>query len=415
MNSGSRKVLVPRAVMSWVAALVMTAPALAAQPVRPQVGHPLLAARELVLTQRYRDALDRLDQLTPLPDLNGNEVQLIEQMRLSAASGAGDLAVAKQAFERLGSMHGLNAADRLRAELSIVSLSYRSEAYADAVRWSRRYLREGGQAGDVRNTLIQAQYLSGDLKGAARSLSDSLKVLQRSGTRPPETELKLLLHVAARLQDNNLYVQAIEQLLMHYPNKAYWSDVLNRLPSTPGFSERFALDTYRLALATDNLRSAKDYVEMALLATQAGFPGEAMQVVEKGYASGVLGTGLEAERHQRLRKMLDQRIADDRASRSALEARAHAAKDGSALVQLGFNLATSGDAPGGIQLIRQGLIKGGLPANSARLSLGIAQVMCGQPRQAAATFQSVAGQDATGDHLAKLWRALAHARATGQA
>lgn len=414
MTPHKLKSLIVLAFMTGLLALGRAEGAWAAEPVRPQIGQPLLAARELVLAQRYGEALDKVDELAQLPGLHDNETRLVEQMRLSAATGAGDLTLATQAFERLDASHSLPTTQRLGAELSMAALAYRSEAYADAVRWSRRYLKDGGQSAKVRNVLIQAQYLSGDLKGAAHSLSDGLQSLQHSGTRPPEAELKLLLHVAARLQDNGLYVQAIEQLLMHYPTKAYWADVLNRLPSTPSFTTRFALDTYRLALATDNLRRAKDYVEMALLATQAGFPGEAMQVVDKGYASGLLGTGPEAERHQRLRKMLEQRIANDRAARSTQEALAHAAKDGNALVQLGYNVATSGDASKGIQLIRQGLSKGGLPSGSARLSLGIAQVMSGQLRQASLTFQSVGDQDGNGD-LARLWRALAHARATGQA
>ena len=45
-----------------------------------------------------------------------------------------------------------------------------------------------------------------------------------------------------------------------------------------------ALDVYRLKLATGNITSAADYMEMTQLALQAGIPAEAKLVVDKGYS-----------------------------------------------------------------------------------------------------------------------------------
>ena len=57
-------------------------------------------------------------------------------------------------------------------------------------------------------------------------------------------------------------------------------------------------------------------MEMAQLALQADLPSEGKQVVDKGFASGALGTGAEAERHKRLRDLVDKKLAEDTASRA---------------------------------------------------------------------------------------------------
>ncbi len=59
---------------------------------------------------------------------------------------------------------------------------------------------------------------------------------------------------------------------------------MTRVQRKPGFSERLELDVYRLMQATGNLKTADDYMEMAQLALQAGFPAEAQKVINDGYA-----------------------------------------------------------------------------------------------------------------------------------
>ena len=127
-----------------------------------------------------------------------------------------------------------------------------------------------------------------------------------------------------KLNDSDRYVYSVEKLLTYYPKKQYWSELLSRLQNKPNFSDKFALDTYRLALATGSLSRAEDYVEFAQLAAQAGYPAEGKQVVDKGYAAGILGTGAEAGRHQRLRDLLARRAEEDRAARAQSEAQAQA-------------------------------------------------------------------------------------------
>ncbi len=87
---------------------------------------------------------------------------------------------------------------------------------------------------------------------------------------------------------------------------------------------------------------------------------------------------------------------------------AAAAKDGNALVNVGWAMASAGQYDKGTALMEQGIQKGGITRlEEARLHLAIAYLAAGQKAKAIAAFKSVQGGDATAD-LARLW--LIHAQ-----
>jgi hypothetical protein len=386
--------------LAGVGAAVVPA-AVHAQAVRPEVGKPLQAAQELVRAQKFKEALAKVREADAVPNKTAGETQLIERMRLAAASGAGDVETAARSFEAIsGSVSG---ADRLRMIESLAGGYYRAQQYSKAMQWGQRYFKEGGTSPAIRTLLIQSQYLSGDFAGAARELRTEIEQAEKAGTAPGEDRLKLLVNATLKLNDTNGYVWAVERLVTYYPKKEYWVDLLARLQRKPNFSDRLALDTYRLSLATDTLGKAGDYMEMAQLAVQAGFPAEAKQVLDKGFSGNVLGQGAEAERQKRLRDLVAKRLEEDKQAQAANIAEAQEAKDGTGLVNAGMNLVFNGDKQKGLQLMQQGLSKGNLKRpDDAKLHYAIAQIMAGETVKAQATLKGVAGADGTAD-LARLW------------
>ena len=164
-----------------------------------------------------------------------------------------------------------------------------------------------------------------------------------------------------------------------------------------------------MQLATGNLTATNDYMEMSQLALQAGFPGEAKKVVDEGYANGALGKGAEAERQKRLRDLVEKRVAENQKAISggAEDAAANAAKDGNALVNLGYNLFTSGQAAKGITMLEAGIKKGDLKRpEDAKLRLGTALIQSGQKAKGVQILKTVQGTDGTQD-LANLWAIFA--------
>jgi hypothetical protein len=405
-SSSSRRLRRGAAAALLLAATLAAGGTACAQSLRPEIGKPLQAAQELIKAQRYREALAKVREAEAAGARNAEETFLIERMRIAAASGAGDVETAARSFEAISGR--VSAADRVRMVESIAVGYYRAQQYAKAMQWGQRYFKEGGTSGAIRTMLIQSQYLSGDFAGASRELIAEITAAERAGQAPPEDRLKLLLNSATRQNDNNAYVFAVEKLVTYYPKKEYWVDLLSRMQRKPTFSDRLALDAYRLSLATGSMSKPADFMEMAQLALQADLPSEGKQVVDKGFASNILGTGAEAERHKRLRDLVAKRLAEEAASRAQDEAAAQAAKSGDALVAIGMRLVYSGQAANGVQLMQKGIAKGNLKRpEDAKLHLGIAQLIAGDKAKAQATFKSVQGTDGTAD-LARLW--MLHAR-----
>src|SRR5260221_10796959 len=175
-----------------------------------------------------------------------------------------------------------------------------------------------------------------------------------------EEELQILANCYLRQKDTAGYVAAIEKLVVSYPKKQYWTDLLARVQKKPGFSDRLGVNVYRLRLATGNLTSTNDYLEMAQLALQAGVPAEANVIVDKGYEVKALGQGPRAGRHQRLRDLVMKDLAGSQRTRAKDEQEALVAKDGNDLVKVGLNYVYEGQADKGLALIEQGIKTSGL-------------------------------------------------------
>jgi outer membrane protein assembly factor BamD (BamD/ComL family) len=402
-SSSSRRLGAAAAAALFVAGVALAGAAGAQETLRPEFGKPLQQAEALIKSGHSREALAKVHEAEVVGARNENEKYLLERMRLAAASLAGDADTAARSFEALSGSPRISGPDKQRMIESIASSYYRQQQYQKAMQWSQRYFREGGTNGAMRTMLIQSQYLSGDFAGATKELMVEIQATERAGATPAEDRLKLLLNAASKQGDNNAYVYAMERLVTYYPKKEYWVDLLSRMQRKPNFSDRLSLDAYRLSLATGSMTAAADYMEMAQLALQAELPSEGKQVVDKGFASGALGTGPQAERHKRLRDLVEKRQAEYKATREQVEHEAAAAKTGDALVAIGFDMVYSGQAANGVQVIQQGIAKGGLKRpEDAKLHLGIAQLAAGDKAKAQATFKSVQGADGTAD-LARLW------------
>ena len=369
---------------------------LAQEAARPEVGKPLQAAQELLRTNRYKDVLAKIREADGVSGKSAYENYLIERMRGSAAMGAGDNETAIKSFEAVIASNKAPAADQLKMVEALAGTYYSAKNYAAATKWATRYFHDGGSSAQMRTLLIQSYFQSGDVTNAAKEAQADIQVDVAAGRTPAEEKLLLLANCYLKQNNSAGYMATIEKLLNFYPKKSMWAEVISKLRKKSGFSDRLSLDVYRLQLATGNLHSTEDYMEMAQLALQAGLPNEARKVVEEGYANGALGKGENVERQKRLKDLVDKRVAENQKQD---EAAAQAAADGNALVNLGFNL---GGAKG-IALMEAGIKKGGLKyPEDAKLHLGILMVQAGQKAKAVQTLKTVQGADGTHD-LANLW------------
>lgn len=377
------------------------------EAVRPEVGKPLQAAQALVKQRKGREALAEVAKAEAVGSRTPYENFLIAQMRGSAATAAGDSDTAIRSFEQVlgsGRVSGREATAMVQA---VAVGYYQKKDYGSAAKWTQRYFREGGNDPAMRTVLLQSYYLGNDCGSVQKMLASAADA--DSSRRVSEEELQILANCFLRQRDNTGYVNAIEKLVVHYPKKEYWTDLLARVQKKSGFSDRLGVNVYRLRFATGNAGTANDFMEMAQLAMQAGVPAEAKLIMDKGYQVGALGKGDQAERHERLGKLVQKTLEESQKSRAQDEKDAQAAKDGNALVSIGLNYVYEGNAAKGLPLIDAGIKRGGLKRpEDAKLRHGEALLHAGRKDRAVQVLRDVRGTDGTAD-LARLW--VLHARA----
>ena len=375
--------------------------------VRPEVGKPLQAAQALVKQRKGREAMAEIAKAEAVPNRTPYENQVIAQMKAAAATAAGDNDAVIRSNEALLSSGKVSGREALPLIQGVAVAYYNKKDYAEAAKWTQRYFKEGGNDASMRTVLLQSYYLGNDCNAVSKMLGSVTS--EESTRKPSEEELQILANCYLRQKDTGGYVSAIEKLVIFYPKKEYWTDLLARVQKKPGFSDRLSLNVYRLRLETGNLSKTDDYMEMAQLALQAGYPAEAKQVVDRGYEVKALGVGPEADRHKRLRDLVMKSVEESQKNRAKDEQEALAAKDGNDLVKIGMNYVFEGKGDKGIGLIEQGIKKGGLKRpEDAKLTLGYAQLKAGQRARGVQTLREVKGTDGAAD-MARLW--ALHARA----
>lgn len=369
----------------------------AADTLRPEVGKPLNDAQTLYRAHKYKEALAKIAQAAAVPGKTPYEKFMVEEMRGAAAVAAGDTGLAAQAYESLLNGGKLQGEDEQRVTATLAGIYFQERNYPRAIVTAQRYLKAGGGDPQMRTMLVQSYYLSNDCASVVNLLKPSIDAQTKAGHAPDESQLQLLGTCAQRTKNDAAYRGALEALVAYHPKQSYWDDLLAAIRNKPGYSSRLDIDTYRLRRATNALTSADDYMEMTQLALVAGSNAEAKQVIDQGFASGVLGRDPKTvAREKRL-----QALAAKRAAAGADKG------DPPAAVDEGLNLVFAGQAKDGIAMMDSAIAGGKLQhPDQAQLHLGVAYYIAGQKTRAVQAFRAVKGTDGSSD-LARLWLLVA--------
>ena len=379
--------------------------AAAAEGLRPEVGRPLQQAGQLLKSGNPRDALAKVREAERVPGKSASEQLVIDRMKAAAAQRAGDTNTAIDALEGIHGRVGGREAGQISEQIASAYAQQRNNA--KATQWMNKAIAEGNNGSTIQQLQSYLMAASGDYKSIADDAANAVAAAEKAGRRPEEGELLRLADAQQRLGNITAYGQTLEKLLFSYPKKDYWNAYLGRLPRKPGFSDRYSLDVLRLRLASGTLTKPEDYMEMAQLALQQRLPSEGLRIIEAGYKNGVLGTGAEAARQQRLRDLAVKREAEAKGSMAARVAGAAAEKTGNGLVEVGNAYVSMGEVDKGIQLIERGIAKGGLKQpEESKLRLGLAQLQSPKRKNAGLqTLRSVKGKDGVAD-IARLWTVI---------
>ncbi|PXX35223.1 tetratricopeptide repeat protein [Undibacterium pigrum] len=377
--------------------------AYAQESMRPEIGRIVQAAGELYRAKKFREALSKIHEADSVGGKTVNENFTIERMRLSIASAAGDNDTVIRSAETIVSANKLGGKEQLQMIQVLANAYFKAGNFGKAAQWYNRYYADGGTDQSLRPYLIQAMSQSGDSAKAMKEINAELAADEKSGRTPSLTNLEYLANDALKRKDMATYSSALEKMVSFHGKKEFWVNLLNNIERKPGYSERLKLDLMRLKLALGQITKTSDYMDMSLFAIQAGYPAEAIKVIDAGYKAGALGEGKDADRHKRLRDMANKTQTETQSGLAASEAEAKAAKDGNGLVNIGYGYVTGGQVDKGLAMMEEGIAKGGLKQEEdAKLHLGVAQLQAGKKANAIKTLKTVRGTDGTAD-LARYW------------
>ena len=362
----------------------LTSVAYAADAVSAAVGKPLQEAQKLTSSGKHKEALAKLKEADAIGGKTEFEKYQIERIRASAAASAGDNDTAARAFEAVINSGRLSGAEAPKFTQALAGMYYRVKDYPKAITWIQRALKDNPGDAQMHDLLVQTYYISGKFAEAAKEL--------QAGGKQSEANLQMLANIQLKQNDKAGYVATLEKLASGYPKTSYWADLLNRVVGKPGFSSTLNLDLLRLKLQLGLLAKPNDYMEMGQLALQVANPNEALKVIDQGYKKGLLGTGADAGRHQRLKDLALKTDAEAQKNRATAEAEFTKNKDADGLANLGYAMVTEGKGDAGLKLIDQA-IKFGTARRPEEMKLhyGQAQAIAGKKAAALTTLKSVKG------------------------
>jgi len=358
---------------------------------------------DLMKEKKYDEVLSNLKKIEMTGSDDPEVKFFVQRMRAAVAYASGNDALFAQSMEDVVAANQSSPEDQM-LYVQVLSYEYaKLKNQPKTIEWTSRYLTEGGTEPVMRTRLIHAYYRNNEFANAARELRADIVADEAAGKTPAQQDLRLLASAELKAGNKAGYNSAIEKSVTYYPKKEDWAELLNNVLSKQEFHEELGLDVYRLMYKTTPFTTSKDYMDMAQLALQTGYPAEAKDVLSKGFKAGILGNGGDAVSQKQLLKIATQRAAVKPKALAREEAEFLKTKDGGGLAQVGYVYVTNGEYEKGIKLIEQGVAIGGMKRpDIAKLHLGIAKALAGRNGDAIQTLKTVQGMDGTAD-LARSW------------
>jgi tetratricopeptide (TPR) repeat protein len=369
-----------------------------------EVAKPLKAAQEAMQKKQWDAALTAIKQAQAVEKKTPFEAYQIDEFMGYVLIQQKKFGEAAPVFERMLNS-GLMPADQVDERTKTVAqLYFQVKDYNKAATWSKKWLEKHPNTEDMGILLGQSQYLLNDYKGAAATMTTVVNNAEKAGRKPDENWIQIVMSSHFKQDNKDGIGDALKKMVRYYPKPEYWDNLLDIYRRKEG-GDRVTLGYYRLMNDVGVLKDAPDYVEMAQLAMDAGVPGEAQEMVQKGIQSGVLKSDDKTVqgRYDRLLAGAKKQSDLDKSQLNQLQAEADKAASGQASVGLGQAYLSYGDLDKAIAAMEKGISKGSVTdIDEAQVSLGIAYLKKGMKDKARDAFKAVKNGSKWSD-LAELW------------
>ncbi len=380
------------------------APTLAAekQTVSKAVGTPLKAAQAAMQAKKYPEALAKLKDVQAVSNKTPTEEHLMNEMLGFVYVKLNQYPEAVKVYEADLDSGQVNAAERPKRVRQLITMHYQLKNYDKVLSYGDQAIKGGYADDDIYTWMGQSYYQKGDFKGAAKFIDAYVASLIKAGKKPKEQLLIMIQNSCTRTSDGECLQRTLERLVSYYPKPAYWQSLVDAMYKGQT-ADAVLMQVYRLATAVDVLNRANDYTEYAQLALDAGSPGEAQMVLEKGFQKKVFTEARDIEKNKRLLESAKKQVVANQAALPKTDAEAAAATNGDKDVSVGLAYLGYQQYDKAASAFSRGLAKPGVPdPNQARLLLGIAELGAGRKDEARKAFKQVKGNP-TLERLANLW------------
>lgn len=286
-------------------------------------------------------------------------------------------------------------------------LAYQAQDYATA----ERYLQS---AIDLKypdptlKVLLGETYISNNQVAKGMTiLKTAIQESKAAGQPAPESWYRRGLASAYRAKAVNEAAEFGAMLITDHPKPANVGIAATIVRELANYGGQDTLDLMRLMGRSKGFAEGRDYIEYIEAADPRRLPGETLDVIAAGVASGKLRANdmfvSEAK------AQASGRLAADKASLGGYEADARKpAATETTISGAADALLSYGNAAKAEDLYKLALAKAGVDANRANTRLGIAQFDQGKFGEAQASFAKVAGPRMA---LARLWAGYAASKA----
>lgn len=368
------------------------------------VAEPLKKAQEAMKNKQWDAALTEIKKAQASEKKTPFEAYQIDEFLSYVLVQQKKFTEATPVFERMlnsGFMPADQVDDRTK---TVAQLHFQNKDYKKAVEWGKKYLEKHPGDETISVLVGQSYYVQNDYKNAASTMTGVVANAEKGGRTPPENWLQIVLSSHFKLDNKDGIADALRKLVRYYPKPEYWENLLD-IYRRKNNGDRVTLGFYRLMNDVGTLKQADDYMETAQLAMDAGVPGEAQAVMEKGVQNGTLKSDDKTTqgRYDRLLAGAKKAAAADKAQLPQLAKEAEKATQGQAYVGLGQAYLSYGQFDEAIDALKKGIAKGGVTdADEAQVSLGIAYLRKGQKDLARQAFKAVKAESKWHD-LADMW------------
>lgn len=368
------------------------------------VAEPLKKAQEAMKNKQWDAALTEIKKAQASEKKTPFEAYQIDEFLSYVLVQQKKFAEATPVFERMlnsGFMPAEQVDDRTK---TVAQLHFQNKDYKKAVEWGKKYLEK--HPGDEAISVLvgQSYYVQNDYKNAAATMMGVVNTAEKGGRTPQENWLQIVLSSHFKLDNKDGIAEALKKLVRYYPKPEYWENLLD-IYRRKNNGDRVTLGFYRLMNDVGTLKQADDYMETAQLAMDAGVPGEAQAIMEKGVQNGTLKSDDKTTqgRYDRLLAGAKKSATADKAQLPQLAKEAEKATQGQAYVALGQAYLSYGMVDEAIDALKKGIAKGGVTdVDEAQISLGMAYLRKGQKDLARQAFKAVKAESKWHE-LADMW------------